>query len=44
VNKINVMKFSRFGDSTSSRVEDKLKTIRLSCTHVGGELHYSILE
>jgi len=26
----NVMKFSSFGDSTSSRVQEKLKTIRLS--------------
>jgi len=25
----NVMKFKSFGDSTSSRVKDKLKTIRL---------------
>jgi len=25
----NVMKFRSFGDSTSSRLEDKLKTIRL---------------
>jgi len=28
-NRSNVMKFRSFGDSTSSRVEDKLKTIRL---------------
>jgi len=28
-NKSNVMKFMSFGGSTSSRVEDKLKTIRL---------------
>jgi len=27
-NRNNVMKFSFFGESTSSRVEDKLKTIR----------------
>jgi len=26
------MKFRSVGDSTSSRVQDKLKTIRLSCT------------
>jgi len=30
-NRSNVMKFRNFGDSTSSRVEDKLKTIILSC-------------
>jgi len=30
-NSSNVMKFRSFGDSTSSRVEDKLTTIRLSC-------------
>jgi len=29
-NSSNVMKFRSFGDSTSSRVKDKLKTIRLS--------------
>jgi len=28
-NMSNVMKFRSFGDSTSSRVKDKLKTIRL---------------
>jgi len=28
-NRSNVMKFRSFGDSTSSRVQDKLKTIRL---------------
>jgi len=28
-NRSNAMKFSSFGDSTSSRVKDKLKTIRL---------------
>jgi len=28
-NRSNVMKFKSFGDSTSSRVKDKLKTIRL---------------
>jgi len=28
-NRSNVLKFSSFGDSTSSRVKDKLKTIRL---------------
>jgi len=28
-NRSNVMKFRSFGDSTSSRVKDKLKTIRL---------------
>jgi len=27
-NRSNVMKFRSFGDSTSSRVKDKLKTIR----------------
>jgi len=31
-NRSNVMKFRGFGDSTSSRVKDKLKTIRLCCT------------
>jgi len=28
-NRSNVMKFRSFGDSTSSRVKEKLKTIRL---------------
>jgi len=28
-NRSNVMKFMSFGDSTSNRVKDKLKTIRL---------------
>jgi len=28
-NRSNVMKFRSFGDSTSCRVKDKLKTIRL---------------
>jgi len=28
------MKFRSFGDSTSSRVQDKLKTISLSCRQI----------
>jgi len=33
-NRSNVIKFRSFGDSTTSRVKDKLKTIRLCSTQV----------
>jgi len=33
-NRSNVMKFRSFGESTSSRVEDELKTIGLSCREI----------
>jgi len=33
-NRSNVMKFRSFGDSTSSRVKDKLKTIRLCSRYI----------
>jgi len=33
-NRSNVMKFRNFGDSTSSRVKDKLKTIHLCSRYI----------
>jgi len=44
-NRSNVMKFRSFGDSTSSRVQHKLKTICLSAGRfTGKELQQSIFE